>query len=364
MRILHVTDCYLPRLGGIEMHVRDLAIAQRAAGNDARIVTSTPGPDGGDEPWVTRLAYRDLPALLRREQPDVVHAHVSVISPLALSSSRHAVELGLPVVVTVHSIWPSTPGLASVAGAVLGLSDRPVLWSAVSSRAAASVAAVLGQGSRPLVLHNAVDPSFWRVQHERDETVTIVSVMRMAPRKRPLALARILREVRNAVPAEVPLKAVIVGDGSLNGALTRFVDRHLADWVALPGQLDRGQIRDLYSSASLYVAPARLESFGIAALEARCAGLPVVASSRGGVVDFITPGLDGFLGDDDQAMVAAITTLATDRALLTAMAAHARAFIPPLDWKAACSASLDAYARAKALVPDRSGHTALSGSIP
>ena len=31
MRIAHVTDCYLPRLGGIEMQVRALAAHQLAA---------------------------------------------------------------------------------------------------------------------------------------------------------------------------------------------------------------------------------------------------------------------------------------------------------------------------------------------
>ncbi len=365
MRILHVTDCYLPRLGGIELHVRDLARAQRAAGHDARIVTSTPLPGGAaDEPWVTRLAPAELPALLRRERPDVVHAHVSVISPLAMSSSRRAADLGLPVLVTVHSVWPSSPTLAALGDAVLGLSRRPVIWSAVSNRAAGPLAAVLGPGSRPLVLPNAVDPSFWRVQHERPESTTIVSVMRMVHRKRPLALARMLREVRSRVPADVTLRAAIVGDGPRHGGLARYVDRHLAEWVVLPGRLDRGQIRDLYASASVYVAPATLESFGVAALEARCAGLPVVASSRGGVGDFITPGLDGFLGADDHAMVDAITRLVTDRVLMSAMTAHCRSVIPRLDWDAACAASVDAYAQAAALVPDRGARAALTGSTP
>ena len=51
VRILHVTDGYLPRLGGIELHVRDLAHHQRRAGIDAMVVTRTtaaadvPDPD-------------------------------------------------------------------------------------------------------------------------------------------------------------------------------------------------------------------------------------------------------------------------------------------------------------------------------
>lgn len=366
MRILHVTDCYLPRLGGIEMHVRDLVLAQRVAGHDARVVTSTratPG-DPEDQPWVDRVAHNSrVRSVLHDVRPDVVHCHVSVVSPLAMAAVRHASDLGLPVLVTVHSLWPSGPSptgaLPRAAGAVLGLARRPVLWSAVSARAAGPVAAALGPGAAPVVLPNAVDPTFWRatpfVRPLDGSPVTIVSVMRLARRKRPLALARMLRQVRAHVPADVPLRAVIVGDGPRRHALERYVGRHLDGWVDVPGLLDRDEIRTLFETASLYVAPATLESFGIAALEARCAGVPVVASSHGGVGEFITSGLDGLLAQDDAAMVRAMARLSTDARLRARMAAHARAVVPPFDWDTACRASLEAYAMAATLVrsPDR-----------
>ena len=40
MRIAHVTDFYLPRLGGIELHVSDLSDRQRAAGHEVEVLTS------------------------------------------------------------------------------------------------------------------------------------------------------------------------------------------------------------------------------------------------------------------------------------------------------------------------------------
>jgi glycosyltransferase involved in cell wall biosynthesis len=55
------------------------------------------------------------------------------------------------------------------------------------------------------------------------------------------------------------------------------------DWVTMTGQLSREQIRDIYSAADVYVAPAGRESFGLAVLEARSAGLAVVAMRSGGV---------------------------------------------------------------------------------
>ena len=50
MRVLHVTDAYLPRLGGIEMHVHDLARAQAAAGDEVDIITVTRGRGTGAVP--------------------------------------------------------------------------------------------------------------------------------------------------------------------------------------------------------------------------------------------------------------------------------------------------------------------------
>lgn len=41
MRIVHVTDCYLPQVGGIESQVADLVRHQIAAGHDVHVVTST-----------------------------------------------------------------------------------------------------------------------------------------------------------------------------------------------------------------------------------------------------------------------------------------------------------------------------------
>jgi hypothetical protein len=101
--------------------------------------------------------------------------------------------------------------------------------------------------------------------------------MRLAPRKRPRALLAALREVRRRVPASVPLRAVVAGEGPERGALERYRLQHDLDWVSLPGRLDAAALRELYTAADVYVAPAVLEAFGIAALEARAAGLPVVA---------------------------------------------------------------------------------------
>jgi glycosyltransferase involved in cell wall biosynthesis len=64
---------------------------------------------------------------------------------------------------------------------------------------------------------------------------------------------------------------------------------------------------DLFRSADVFVLPSRAETFGIAAVEASAAGLPVVASQVGGLADIVVDEQTGFLippGDGDALAVA------------------------------------------------------------
>jgi hypothetical protein len=56
VRILHVTDYYLPRLGGIEMQVHDLVTEQRARGHDASVLTVATGTSAVEDVPATPLA--------------------------------------------------------------------------------------------------------------------------------------------------------------------------------------------------------------------------------------------------------------------------------------------------------------------
>ena len=51
----------------------------------------------------------------------------------------------------------------------------------------------------------------------------------------------------------------------------------------------------MYRSADLFVMPSLSEGFGMAAIEAMAAGLPVIASEVGGLPSFITHGVNGLL---------------------------------------------------------------------
>ena len=98
-----------------------------------------------------------------------------------------------------------------------------------------------------------------------------------------------------------------------------------------------------------YVQASVRESFGIAALEARSAGLPVVARSQTGTAQFIRDGQEGLLASNDSGMSAAIARLALDRPLLTRLAGHNRSVPPEQSWPQVLDLVAAAYDRARAL---------------
>jgi glycosyltransferase involved in cell wall biosynthesis len=180
--------------------------------------------------------------------------------------------------------------------------------------------------------------------------VLIVSAMRLAPRKRPLPLLEVLREVRQRVPAHVGLRAVLAGEGPRRPAMERYLHRHRMGWVELPGRLAAAGLRELYARAAVYVAPAVLEAFGIAALEARTAGLPVVARAGTGVAEFVEDGVEGLFAASDRGLAEAVERLVTDRALRERIAAHNRSVPPAATWDDLVRRSVGAYERATGLV--------------
>jgi len=166
-------------------------------------------------------------------------------------------------------------------------------------------------------------------------------------RKRPLALIDMMARVRDLVRDDVPMRLIVVGDGPQRARVARRVHNlGMSSWVELPGQLPRADIRGVLAAADLYVAPAVLESFGIAALEARCAGLPVVAKDCGGVGEFVTDGTEGVLSATDHDMAGALARLIESPRLRDAIRAHNSTVVPAFGWDDALTRTDLLYARA------------------
>ena len=109
----------------------------------------------------------------------------------------------------------------------------------------------------------------------------------------------------------------------------------------------------MFERADLFVAPATLESFGIAALEARCSGLPVLARAGSGVGEFVVDGEDGLLAGSDGDMVGALVRLAGDPPERERMAMHSRRVPVDVGWPAVLRRTEAAYAAAEQIVRSR-----------
>ena len=131
-KIALVVDHFLPRVGGIELHVADLARRLAAAGHAPQVLTTTPGELVIDGLTIHRLGGPLLPGfqilchrrpldrlqdLLQREHFDVVHSHSSIISPLAYAAGYIARRLEIPSVLTSHSLMgPHRPMMHAAIG--------------------------------------------------------------------------------------------------------------------------------------------------------------------------------------------------------------------------------------------------------
>jgi glycosyltransferase involved in cell wall biosynthesis len=181
-----------------------------------------------------------------------------------------------------------------------------------------------------------------------------VAVMRLAPRKRPLHLLKMVKRVHEQAPPGTRLRAVIIGEGPERTSLEKYIAANdLHDVVELTGRRTREEIRDYFSKADVFVAPANLESFGIAALEARCAGLPVVAKARTGIREFIAHGQEGLLAESDDDMVAQLVRLVRDPNLRAQMAQHNRDTPSSVDWSQVVHLNVDAYHDAMGIMRSR-----------
>jgi glycosyltransferase involved in cell wall biosynthesis len=361
-----VSDCYVPRLGGIEMQVHDLACHLQAAGHEVVVVTPTAGPAVMDGVRVHRIdvpllpfdipftprAFRLVAELLEREDVDVAHFHGGLASPLAYGAARAAQRGGVPTVVTVHCMWSYATPIFAGLDRVGHWSEWPAVISAVSDVAAQPIRRVAGPDHPVIVLPNGIDGAAWAVEPEpRDPSVvTLVSVMRLAPRKRPLQLLKMIRRVVNRI-GDTTLRVVIIGDGPERPQLEKFLRTNdLTEVVELVGRRSRDEIRTIFGRSDVFVAPANLESFGIAALEARCAGLPVVAKERTGIREFVEHGREGLLATSDRDMVDQLTRIVRDRELRLVIAKNNRETSSPVDWSVVVARNVAAYREAISLV--------------
>ncbi|HET7506380.1 MAG TPA: N-acetyl-alpha-D-glucosaminyl L-malate synthase BshA [Kofleriaceae bacterium] len=358
--------CY-PGLGGSGVVAAELALALAARGHRIHVVASAvperlrargaaaadaiaPGitfervevpasPVFEHGPYDVAVASH-LVELVRRAPVDLVHLHYAVPhAASALLAGRVLGPAAPAMVVTLHGTDVTRLGAHPSLHPVIAFAVAAADGVTAPSRYLAGVAAErFGiPAERIEVLPNFVDLARFRPPPGgRDRVASglaalfsdgagegpiLFHVSNFRPIKRPLDLIDVLARVRRTLPA----RAVLVGDGPERDAVAaRARELGVGDAVCMLGRRD--DFCTLLGHADGFVLPSENEGFGVAALEAMAAGVPVFGYRVGGLPEVVGEGAGVLVpcGDVD-ALAQAVVEGVGDRAVRDDLGRAARA---------------------------------------
>jgi glycosyltransferase involved in cell wall biosynthesis len=264
-------------------------------------------------PWRDALGLIELVALLRREQPHIVHvnsAKAGALGRIAAALARVPIRI-----YTVHGwAFRAYEGIASVVYRRAEQLLRPLTTVTVcvaDSERRAGLAARTCDEATTVVIRNGVATGGLRASEGRRRRLRLVSVGRLQAPKDAVTLVGALAALHGD-----PFEAVLVGDGPDRAAVEEEVRRYgLEPVVEVLGE--RNDVPELLAEADVFVLSSRSEGLPISILEAMAAGLPVVASDVGGVPEVVAEGETGLLvpPGDPQRLAEALGRLLGDPAL-------------------------------------------------
>ena len=139
----------------------------------------------------------------------------------------------------------------------------------------------------------------------------LIHTSNFRPVKRVPDTIRIFEKVHK----EIPSKLLLVGDGPDRSECERLCrELNLCEHIKFLGKQEA--LVELLNAADIFLIPSQSESFGLAALEAMACGLPVVASSVGGLPELVKHNETGFIaeiGDIDRMAKYVIDLLSNDK---------------------------------------------------
>ena len=177
----------------------------------------------------------------------------------------------------------------------------------------------------------------------------------IAPHKNVIGFLRGLRLALSGASLS-DLHFVIAGDPAGGGfhscvdEVRRFVDEDgaLRTRVVFAGEVSDGTLAALYPAALAVVTPAFAEGFGLPAIEALACGTPVLSSSDGAVPEIIGDAGLLFEPDAPESIATAITRVASDAPLRTALGQRALSRAAEFSWARAAALTLQSIERAVA----------------
>ena len=294
LRILHVLN-HTHRANGHVCAMVDLACYQAMLGHKVSVCSSGGDFDGllrqyGVEHFKIEQRRRPIQLikallkfylLIRRERPDIVHAHM-VASALLVFPLLAMLKFRL--VTTVHNEFERSATLMAVGQRVIGVSG-----SVSQSMTARGISA----NKMRTVLNGTVGTPRFEPEERSSQALkrpAVVFVGGLHPRKGVPDLIAAHATVLERIP-EAHL--YIVGSGPFYGQYAAQAKSCAPDKVIFCGHSDNP--RSYLLSADIFVLPSHAEPAGLVLSEAREAGCAIIACDVGGIPEMVEQGQAGTL---------------------------------------------------------------------
>jgi phosphatidylinositol alpha 1,6-mannosyltransferase len=366
MRVVVVSESFLPTTNGVTTSVRKVLDHLAAEGHEAIVIVPAAGAPktyaGFRVHEVPAIAYRQFPVglpnpmvakLIADFRPDVVHA----ASPFLLGAQAIAAanRLNIPSVAIFQTDVAGYARRNRLGGAtrfvwrmVRWIHESADLTLVPSSASMADLEAAgverLARWGRGVDLdtyhpRNRLAPGVQRLRTRlapHGETI-IGYVGRMAPEKQV--------ERMSALRGLSGIHLALVGDGPSLGSVQRELKGMPVTYM---GVLTGTDLAAAYASFDVFLHTGTEETFGQTVQEAHATGIPVVAPRAGGPIDLIDHGVTGYLYDpeDPDTLRAFVEALTLDPELRSRMGEAGRRSVLGKSWHGICSDLLDYYDQA------------------
>jgi len=289
-------------------------------------------------PYETALAS-SMVDVIKNNNLDLLHVHYAIPHASAAYMAKKILELEgkkIPVITTLHGTDITLVGRDKTYAPVVAFSiNQSDAITAVSKNLRDITYKTFKIEKEIEVINNFVDvqrftrkpiDAFRKVIAPNGEKI-ILHASNFRKLKRVQDVVQIFYEVQKQIPS----KLLFIGDGP-ERVTAEELSRTLGvcDDMRFVGKQE--QMEDILAIGDLFLLPSEYESFGLAALEAMAAGVPVVSTNAGGLSEININGETGYLGDvgDVQSMSQAAISIIKDKEVLSAFkkraAAHAKKY--------------------------------------
>ena len=294
--------------------------------------------------FLVMMSY-SLLRLLRRENPDLIHAHW--VLPQGLVALLARLVHKKPVITTSHG-----GDAFALKGTVLSYLKRMVLrkstaWTS-NTRATSEAFGATGSLPKPTIIPMGVEVKHFQSGQQKslrrelpENEMIVLFVGRLVEKKG----VEYLLSAYSLLPSDLRCRTRlwIIGDGERRTRLQHYAESlDVAEKTRFWGQISNHCLPDYYASSDLLVVPSiegpsgDTEGQGVVMLEAFAARLCVLATSVGGIREVVENGLTGVLVEphNPQQLADAMTRLLKDKNLRKELAERAYVKVKhQYDWR-------------------------------